>query len=241
MKTFNAIAPTGLEKFPQGKYKVAGEESDLPGPPMAIMLRSHKLQVNEVKPTVRAIVRCGAGTNNIPVKEMGERGIPVFNTPGANANAVKELVVCGLLLASRGILEGANHVKNVINVEEKGEHEKIATRIEKDKAKFGGTEIQGKTIGVIGLGAIGSRYVVFFCCCVLYFYLLLFGANTKTNGSDEISIRCLTFLESVLDSESSVIGKPFEAQSIQFSDPFVRSFILFYLFVCFKFHQTTRR
>jgi len=162
VKTFNAIAPTGLEKFPRGKYEVAGEENDLPGPPMAIMLRSHKLQVSEVKPTVRAIVRCGAGTNNIPVKEMGERGIPVFNTPGANANAVKELVVCGLLLASRGILEGANHVKNVINVEEKGEHEKIATRIEKDKANFGGKEIQGKTIGVIGLGAIGSRCVLFF-------------------------------------------------------------------------------
>ena len=162
VKTFNAIAPTGLEKFPRGKYEVAGEENDLPGPPMAIMLRSHKLQVSEVKPTVRAIVRCGAGTNNIPVKEMGERGIPVFNTPGANANAVKELVVCGLLLASRGILEGANHVKNVINVEEKGEHEKIATRIEKDKANFGGKEIQGKTIGVIGLGAIGSRCVFFF-------------------------------------------------------------------------------
>ena len=161
VKTFNAIAPTGLEKFPRGKYEVAGEENDLPGPPMAIMLRSHKLQVSEVKPTVRAIVRCGAGTNNIPVKEMGERGIPVFNTPGANANAVKELVVCGLLLASRGILEGANHVKNVINVEENGEHEKIATRIEKDKANFGGKEIQGKTIGVIGLGAIGSRCVFF--------------------------------------------------------------------------------
>ena len=184
------------------------------------MLCSHKLQVNEVKPTVRAIVRCGAGTNNIPVKEMGERGIPVFNTPGANANAVKELVVCGLLLASRGILEGANHVKNVINVEEKGEHEKIATRIEKDKAKFGGTEIQGKTIGVIGLGAIGSRYVVFFVVAFIFLSLLLL-LNTLTNGSDEISIRCLTFLESVLDSESSVIGKPFEAQSIQFSDPFV--------------------
>ena len=103
----------------------------------------------------------------------------MFNTPGANANAVKELVVCGLLLASRGILEGANHVKNVINVEEKGEHEKIATRIEKDKAKFGGTEIQGKTIGVIGLGAIGSRYVVFFCCCVLYFYLFFFLARIR--------------------------------------------------------------
>ena len=157
VKTFNAIAPSGLEKFPSGKYAVAGEEKDLPGAPMAIMLRSHKLKVEEVKPTVRAIVRCGAGTNNIPVKEMGERGIPVFNTPGANANAVKELVVCGLLLASRGILECANHVKNVINVEEKGVHENIDKRIEKDKSKFGGTEIQGKTIGVIGLGAIGSR------------------------------------------------------------------------------------
>ena len=180
MKTFNAIASTGLEKFPQGKYKVAGEESDLPGPPMAIMLRSHKLQVNEVKPTVRAIVRCGAGTNNIPVKEMGERGIPVFNTPGANANAVKELVVCGLLLASRGILEGANHVKNVINVEEKGEHEKIATRIEKDKANFGGKEIQGKTIGVIGLGAIGSRCVLFFLnnYATLFLFFSLLRAPT---------------------------------------------------------------
>ena len=157
VKTLNAIAESGLEKFPKGKYAVAGEEGDLPGAPMAIMLRSHKLQVSEVKPTVRAIVRCGAGTNNIPVKDMAERGIPVFNTPGANANAVKELVVCGLLLASRGILEGANHVQNVINVEEKGEHDKIAVRIEKDKSKFGGTEIAGKTIGVIGLGAIGSR------------------------------------------------------------------------------------
>ena len=159
VKTFNAISPVGLSKFPAGKYAVNGDTDKLPGDPMAIMLRSHKLQVNEVAPTVRGIVRCGAGTNNIPTKEMSERGIPVFNTPGANANAVKELVVCSLLLASRGIIEGNKHVNEVINVEEKGDYAKISTRIEKDKAMFGGTEIEGKTLGVIGLGAIGSRCV----------------------------------------------------------------------------------
>lgn len=159
IKTFNAISPIGLQRFPKGKYVVAGEISQLPQSPMAIMLRSHQLKVEEVPSTVRCIVRCGAGVNNIPVAKMTELGIPVFNTPGANANAVKELVVCGLLLASRGILEGNAHVNNVINVEEKMDYEKIAKRIEKDKAKFVGTEIEGKTLGVIGLGAIGGRVV----------------------------------------------------------------------------------
>jgi D-3-phosphoglycerate dehydrogenase len=161
VKTFNAISPVGLNKFPKGKYAVSGDDKELPGDPMAMMLRSHKLQVSEVPSTVRGIVRCGAGTNNIPVKEMSELGIPVFNTPGANANAVKELVVCSLLLASRGIIEGNKHVNDVINVEENGDYAKISVRIEKDKAMFGGTEIEGKTLGVIGLGAIGSRYVSF--------------------------------------------------------------------------------
>ena len=160
VKTFNAISPVGLGKFPPGKYAVSGDDGALPGDPMAIMLRSHKLQVSEVGPTVRGIVRCGAGTNNIPTKEMSERGIPVFNTPGANANAVKELVVCSLLLSSRGILEGNRHVNEVINVEENGDYAKISSRIEKDKAMFGGMEIEGKTLGVIGLGAIGSRCVI---------------------------------------------------------------------------------
>lgn len=162
VKTFNAISPVGLNKFPKGKYAVSGDDAALPGAPMAMMLRSHKLQVSEVAPTVRGIVRCGAGTNNIPVKEMSDMGIPVFNTPGANANAVKELVVCSLLLASRGIIEGNKHVNDVINVEENGDYAKISTRIEKDKAMFGGMEIEGKTLGVIGLGAIGSRYVPLF-------------------------------------------------------------------------------
>ena len=118
VRTFNAISPVGLKRFPPGKYAVAGEPNLLPSSPMAIMLRSHQLKVEEVPSTVRCIVRCGAGVNNIPVKDMTNLGIPVFNTPGANANAVKELVVCAMLLASRGILEGNAHVNNVINKEE---------------------------------------------------------------------------------------------------------------------------
>eukprot|EP00976_Prorocentrum_cordatum_P050733 1024010-Prorocentrum_minimum.AAC.3 len=90
---------------------------------------------------------------------MTELGIPVFNTPGANANAVKELVICSLLLASRGIVEGNAHVNNVINVEEGGDYAKISKRIEKDKSMFGGQELTGKTLGVVGLGQIGARVV----------------------------------------------------------------------------------
>jgi D-3-phosphoglycerate dehydrogenase len=159
IKTYNAISPVGLNKYPKGKYVVSGDDDALPQPAMGIMLRSQKLKVEDVVPTCRAIVRCGAGTNNIPVAEMTERGIPVFNTPGANANAVKELVVCGLLMASRGILEGNYHVNNVINVEEKGDYDAISKRIEADKAMFGGCEVEGKTIGVVGLGAIGAKVV----------------------------------------------------------------------------------
>jgi D-3-phosphoglycerate dehydrogenase len=92
VKTFNAISPVGLTRFPKGQYAVSGEESKLPQSPMAIMLRSHQLKEEEVPSTVRCTVRCGAGVNNIPVPRMTELGIPVFNTPGANANAVKDLV-----------------------------------------------------------------------------------------------------------------------------------------------------
>lgn len=159
IKTFNVISPVGLTRFPKGQYIVSGEDTKLPSSPMAIMLRSHNLKEEEVPSTVRCIVRCGAGVNNIPVARMTELGIPVFNTPGANANAVKELVICSLLLASRGILEGNAHVNNVINKEENMDYEKIAKRIEKDKAKFVGCEIEGKTLGVIGLGAIGGKVV----------------------------------------------------------------------------------
>mmetsp|Transcript_30742 Transcript_30742/g.74940 ORF Transcript_30742/g.74940 Transcript_30742/m.74940 type:complete len:489 (-) Transcript_30742:306-1772(-) len=159
IQTFNAISPVGLQKFPGGKYKINADVDKLGGEPHAILLRSHKVQVEEVKPTVRAIARCGAGTNNIPVAKMTEMGIPVFNTPGANANAVKELVVCALLLSSRGISEGITHVKQNLIPEENGDYAKIAARIEKDKKMFVGQELAGKTLGVIGLGHIGSRVV----------------------------------------------------------------------------------
>ena len=93
-----------------------------------------------------ALYRCGAGTNNIPVPRMTELGIPVFNTPGANANAVKELVICGMLLGSRRIVDGINHMKEL------GEQGLARERVEKDKAMFGGQELAGKTLAVIGLG-----------------------------------------------------------------------------------------
>merc|ERR1712127_112763 len=109
-----------------------------------------KLQEEEVNLTVRAIARCGAGTNNVPVARMSELGIPVFNTPGANANAVKELVLAGMLLGSRRIVDGINHMTSL------GEQGLAKERVEKDKSMFGGREIKGKTLAVIGLGHIGA-------------------------------------------------------------------------------------
>jgi len=156
---FNAISPVGLNKFPKGQFLLTGSAGTVPDgvkeEPHAIVLRSHKLQPDEVAETVRAIARCGAGTNNIPIDAMTERGVPVFNTPGANANSVKELVLCGLLLASRGIVEGIQHTQKVIVPEENGDHKAIAARIEKDKKKFVGHELAGKTLSICGLGHIG--------------------------------------------------------------------------------------
>jgi len=149
IQTFNKISPKGLARFPADKYEVKGEEFE-GGTSHAILLRSHKLQEEEVNVTIRAIARCGAGTNNVPVDRMTELGIPVFNTPGANANAVKELVLCGLLLGSRRIIDGINHMTEL------GKQGLAKERVEKDKAMFGGREIKGKTLAVIGLGHIGA-------------------------------------------------------------------------------------
>ena len=149
IQTFNKISPVGLAKFPEQFYSVEPAET-ASGPAHAILLRSHKLQESEVDITVRAIARCGAGTNNVPVARMTELGIPVFNTPGANANAVKELILCGMLLGSRRIVDGVNHMKSL------GEQGLARERVEKDKAMFGGRELKGKTLAVIGLGHIGA-------------------------------------------------------------------------------------
>jgi D-3-phosphoglycerate dehydrogenase len=151
VQTYNAISPVGLESFPENEYDIAADMDS----PHAILLRSHKLQSAEVPTSVRAIARCGAGTNNIPVDEMTERGIPVFNTPGANANAVKELVIAGLLLSSRGITQGISHSKQLMeDITDQGALDK---QVESDKKLFGGRELKGKTIGIIGLGHIGGE------------------------------------------------------------------------------------
>lgn len=155
VQTFNAISPIGLNRFPKSQFQLTGSSGEPGDEPHAILLRSHKLQDAEVAPSVRAIARCGAGTNNIPIADMTQRGIPVFNTPGANANSVKELVLCGLFLASRGVAEGIVHTKDVICVEE-ADHAARNKRVEKDKALFVGQELMGKTCAILGLGNIGA-------------------------------------------------------------------------------------
>jgi len=147
IKTFNKLNAAGLARFDPAIFRIA-ESSETNA--HAILLRSHKLTESDVPIMCRSIARCGAGTNNCNVGRMTELGVPVFNTPGANANAVKELVLCGLFMASRGVYEGAAHMKQLH--EEGTAHE----RIEKDKALFGGRELEGKTLGVVGLGAIGA-------------------------------------------------------------------------------------
>ena len=147
--TLNAISVKGLDRLARDQYEIASEFSK----PDAILLRSHKLQPAEIADSVLAIGRAGAGTNNIPVDYCSSQGIPVFNSPGANANAVKELVAAGLLLGSRGIFEGINWVNTLTDHTDKA---KLNTLLEAQKKNFKGSEVAGKTLGVVGLGAIGS-------------------------------------------------------------------------------------
>lgn len=147
--TLNQISVKGLERFPRDSYEIASEFSH----PDAILLRSHQLQADDIADSVLAIARAGAGVNNIPVEECTRRGIPVFNSPGANANAVKELVATALLLGSRGIIEGIRYVDTLANIGDKAELNRI---LEANKKQFKGNELVGKTLGVVGLGAIGS-------------------------------------------------------------------------------------
>ena len=147
--TLNQISIKGLERLPRDCYEIASEFSH----PDAILLRSHKLQADDIPETVLAIARAGAGVNNIPVDECTRRGIPVFNSPGANANAVKELVATGLLLGSRGVVEGIQYVNTLAEMQDSAEMHQL---LEARKKQFKGSELIGKTLGVVGLGAIGS-------------------------------------------------------------------------------------
>ncbi len=147
--TRNQISVKGLDRLPRQQYEIASEFNS----PDAILLRSHKLAVDEISPSVMAVARAGAGVNNIPVADCTKRGIPVFNTPGANANAVKELVIAGMTLGSRGILDGMKYVSTLGEMTDGAE---MSALLEKEKKRFKGQELQGKTLGVVGLGAIGS-------------------------------------------------------------------------------------
>ena len=147
VQTLNKIAKIGLNVF-DDKYTFGDEVEN----PDGIILRSFNMHDMELPESLAAIARAGAGTNNIPIDKCSEKGIVVFNTPGANANAVKELVIAGLLLASRKVVQGINWAKTLI-----GEGDQVGKLIEKGKSNFVGPEITGKTLGIIGLGAIGVR------------------------------------------------------------------------------------
>jgi len=149
IKTYNQIAEIGLRRFPRDRYEVGPAVEN----PQAFILRSQKLHGEPVPDSLLAVARAGAGVNNIPVEDYTHKGIVVFNTPGANANAVKELVTAALLLGSRRILDGMNRVQELTDIQDA---EQMAKLLEKEKKQFAGSEIAGKTLGVVGLGAIGS-------------------------------------------------------------------------------------
>ena len=148
VQTFNAISGAGLSRFPDDLYDVGASLAD----PDALLVRSAKLHDTPIPDSVRAVARAGAGTNNIPVADMTERGVPVFNTPGANANAVKELVLAGLFIASRNLIPAARFAHTL-----EGDDAAIARAVEAGKKQFIGFELPGRTLGVIGLGAIGVQ------------------------------------------------------------------------------------
>ena len=149
IRTYNAIAVKGLERFPRQDFEVG---SEMPNPE-AFLLRSHKLHGEEVPASLLAVARAGAGVNNIPVADYGKQGIVVFNTPGANANAVKELVLVSMLLSARNVLPGIEYAQSLSGMTDAAEMSKL---LEKEKNRFSGSELRGKTLGIVGLGAIGS-------------------------------------------------------------------------------------
>lgn len=148
VKTLNKVAQIGLDELEENGFKVGKSVSD----PDGILVRSADMHSYERNPELLAIARAGAGTNNIPIQECTEEGIVVFNTPGANAEAVKELAICAILMASRDVVGGIEWTRTLT-----GQGEEIPKMVEKSKGGFTGPEITGKTLGVVGLGAVGAR------------------------------------------------------------------------------------
>lgn len=142
----NNVSVRGLERLPRERYEIASALTD----PDAVLVRSADMHSIDIPASVIAVGRAGAGTNNIPVARLSKRGVPVFNAPGANANAVKELVIAGLFLAARNICQAWDYARNL-----KGSDEEIDVAVEQGKKKFVGYELPSRTLGVIGLGAVG--------------------------------------------------------------------------------------
>ena len=148
IQTLNNISVLGLERLPRDRYEVASSIAN----PDAVLVRSADMHKIEIAKSIKAIGRAGAGTNNIPVKAMSERGVPVFNAPGANANAVKELVLAGMFLAARNLIPAWSFTQGL-----SGDDKAMHTAVEEGKKKFVGFELPGRTLGVVGLGAIGVK------------------------------------------------------------------------------------
>lgn len=147
IKTLNEISPVWKSVLPGDQYEVGAQVEQ----PDAIIVRSADMHEYEVNPELLAVGRAGAGVNNLPLDEFGKKGVVAFNTPGANANAVKELVLCGMLLGSRDVVDGIEWAKTL-----KGQGAAVGKLVEKGKSRFAGPELKGKTLGVIGLGGIGG-------------------------------------------------------------------------------------
>ncbi len=149
VRTYNNIAARGLARFPSDRFNVGGSVDT----PDAVLLRSHKLAGADLPASVQAVARAGAGVNNVPVEHCTNHGVVVFNTPGANANSVKELVLTAMLLASRDIYGGIQFVGTLGGINDEAELDRV---VEAEKKRFAGRELVGKALGVVGLGAIGS-------------------------------------------------------------------------------------
>ena len=187
--TLNNISPKGLARLPADRYAVSADERH----PDAILVRSHKMHDMELPASVRAVARAGAGTNNIPVERLSRLGVPVFNTPGANANAVKELVLAGMLIACRKLFDAWDFARHL-----EGADAEISKAVEAGKKKFAGIELPGRTVGVIGLGAIGRS--VSNICLELGMNAIGYDPSLTVDGAWQLSrdVRRATSVEQVL-------------------------------------------
>jgi len=176
--TLNNISPVGMAKLPADTYSVSDDDAS----PDAIILRSFKMHDMEIPASLKAVGRAGAGVNNIPLDKMSAAGVPVFNAPGANANAVKELVIASLFISARNISEAIKYTENL-----EGEDAELSKLVEAGKKKYGGYELPGRTIGVVGLGAIGR--MVANTCVDLGMNVIGFDPGLTVDGAWALSSR----------------------------------------------------